>query len=141
MRILQVENPYLALGLVVEYLRDKPEIAKLPFGEWTSVLVGQLVRKQYFFIIENELIVGFIGWALTNKEKADQWLLGKELKSKDCLDGECLLINIWAANTDKVNTKIFNLLKYMFRNKSYIYSKRHKNGIIKPIRFKVQHGK
>ena len=65
----------MALGLAVEYLRKKPAFARLAFGEWSQVLVGQINRGHYYFIVDqHQRVQGFFGWALTQERLAEQWV-------------------------------------------------------------------
>jgi tetratricopeptide (TPR) repeat protein len=41
-----------SLGLAVEFLIKKPVFAKLKFGEWSQVLIGQIKRGHYFFVVD-----------------------------------------------------------------------------------------
>ena len=79
LRLLQPENPYVALGLAVSYMMTKPAFAALRFGDWSRVLVGQINRKHYYFVIGGKnQVEGFLGWAVTTEEKAEAWVEGRE---------------------------------------------------------------
>lgn len=67
-------HPARALGLAVNYLITKPAFAKLPFGLWSRILVGQINRGHYLLALDRNKLVGFLGWALT---KGDIWLAGR----------------------------------------------------------------
>ena len=74
LRLFQPENPATALGLAVSHLMTKPAFANLRFGDWSRILVGQINRGHYRLVIDdNNEMQGFIGWALTSREKAEAW--------------------------------------------------------------------
>lgn len=84
-------HPARALGLAVNYLITKPAFAKLPFGLWSRILVGQINRGHYLLALDRNKLVGFLGWALT---KGDIRLAGRgEFSYADSLAGDILLIN------------------------------------------------
>ena len=105
LRVFRAKDPYIALGLAVSHLMTKPAFAKLPFGDWSRILTGQINRKHYYFAVDSKnQIQGFIGWALTSKEKAEAWVEGRgAVTFADSRDGDCLIFNAWAANTPEVN--------------------------------------
>ena len=95
LRLFRPESPYVALGLAVSHLMTKPAFANLRFGDWSRVLVGQINRKHYAFVVDDKnQIQGFLGWALTSKEKAEAWVEGcGELSYQDSLDGDPVIFN------------------------------------------------
>ena len=77
LRLFRPENPYLALGHAVVQLMNMPAFANLRFGHWSQILVGQINRKHYYFVVDNKnKIQGFLGWAITTKDKAEAWVEG-----------------------------------------------------------------
>ena len=101
LKVFRPQSPYVALGLAVNQLMTKPAFAKLRFGDWSRILVGQINRKHYYFAVDdNNQIQGFMGWAVTSEEKAEAWLEGRgELSFEDSLEGDCVIFNAWAAST------------------------------------------
>ena len=103
LRLIQLprDNPYVALGLAVNHLMVYPAFAKLRFGDWSRILVGQINRRHYYFAIdEKKQIQGFLGWALTTRDKAEAWLAGRRpLSYEDSRDGDCIILNAWAASS------------------------------------------
>jgi hypothetical protein len=79
LKVFRPQNPYVALGLAASHLMTKPAFANLRFGDWSRILVGQINRKHYCFAVDgNNQIQGFIGWAVTSKEKAEAWVGGAD---------------------------------------------------------------
>ena len=71
-RLWRPDTPATALGLAVSHLMTKPVFANLRFGEWSRVLVGQVNRGHYCFVVDRDgQIQGFVGWALATREKAE----------------------------------------------------------------------
>src|ERR1700693_2975848 len=91
LRLFRPRNAVVALGLTVNYLMKKAPFDRLPFGEWSRVLVGQIDRGHYCFVIgENSRIEGFSGWALAAQADAEAWLAGsRDLSFEDCRQGDC----------------------------------------------------
>jgi hypothetical protein len=52
LRLFRPESPTVALGLAVSHLMTKPAFAQLKFGDWSRVLVGQINRKHYRFVLD-----------------------------------------------------------------------------------------
>jgi hemolysin-activating ACP:hemolysin acyltransferase len=128
--------------LAVNHLMTKPAFANLRFGDWSRILVGQINRQHYCFTVDgNNQIQGFIGWAVTSKEKAEAWLEGRGgLSFEDSLDGDCLVFNAWAASTGKVNRFLLCEARKIAAGKHTVYFKRYyKNGSVRPARLRVNH--
>jgi hemolysin-activating ACP:hemolysin acyltransferase len=140
LRLFRPESPYVALGLAVSHLMTKPAFANLRFGDWSRILVGQINRKHYCFAVDsNNQIQGFMGWAVTSKEKAEAWVEGcGALSFADSLDGDCVVINAWAANTGKVNRILLGEARKVIEGKDTVYFKRfYKDGSVRPARLCV----
>lgn len=139
-RLFRPKSPAAALGLAVSHLMTKPAFANLQFGEWSRILTGQINRGHYCFAIdENDRIVGFLGWALTDKDRAEAWVEGRAgLSDAHARDGDCILFNAWAADTLAVNRFLLGAARLPCKGKDTIYFKRHyKNGTTRPVRLSV----
>jgi len=139
-RLFRPEKPVVALGLAVNHLMTKSAFAKLQFGDWSRILVGQINRGHYYFIVDsNNQIQGFVGWALTTKEKAEAWVEGRRsLSYEDSKEGDCLVFNAWSANTTKVHRYLVDEARKIISDKLTVYFKRYyKDGRIRPIRLTV----
>src|SRR5262245_26486651 len=94
LRVFRPDNPYVALGLAVNHLMTKRAFAALRFGEWSRILVGQINRKHYCFVVDaNNRVQGFLGWAVTTKDKAER---SEERRvglsyADDSFDGPCII--------------------------------------------------
>jgi tetratricopeptide (TPR) repeat protein len=134
------KDPAAALGLAVEYLSRKPAFARLQFGEWSQVLFYQVARGHFFFVVDQDRRVrGFLGWALTSRALAEQWVEGRAgLHDHECREGDCAIINAFAAETGAVNRFIVDRMRNLFANKRTLYFKRHyRDGRTRPMRLNV----
>ncbi|PSJ17739.1 toxin-activating lysine-acyltransferase [Nitrosomonas supralitoralis] len=138
-RLLTGINPAQALGFAVSYLMTKPAFARLPFGHWSRILVGQINRGHYLIASDNGRIVGFLGWALTTQKKGEMWLAEQgELSFEDSQAGEILLINAWASESNDITHIILERLREIGRAQIMVYFKRHyPNGRTRPGRLSV----
>ena len=140
LRLFRPDNPAIALGLAVSHLMTKPAFANLKFGDWSRILVGQINRRHYYFAVDsNNQIVGFMGWALTSKDKAEAWVEGRRaLTYEDSKEGDCLVFNAWSANTTRVHRFLVDEGRKIIQDKEIIYFKRHyKDGSTRPVRLTV----
>jgi hemolysin-activating ACP:hemolysin acyltransferase len=139
------ENPQFSLGLAVNHLMTKPAFANLKFGEWSRILVGQINRRHYAFAIQPgaaepaRRVVGFAGWALTTRDKAEAWVEGRRpLSFEDSLAGECLLFNCWSADNFRVHRFMVDEARKLIVDKETMYFKRYyKDGTSRPVRLNV----
>ena len=44
-------EPAVALGLAVEFLMKEPVFARLPFGDWSQVLIGQIIAATFVLLL------------------------------------------------------------------------------------------
>jgi hemolysin-activating ACP:hemolysin acyltransferase len=140
LKVFQPPNAYVALGLAVSHLMTKPAFAQLRFGDWSRVLTGQINRKHYCFAVDgNNQVQGFMGWALTTKEKAEAWVEGRGgLAFEDSRDGDCVIFNAWSASTPEANRFLVAQARRIIDGKDTVYFKRHyRDGSTRPARLRV----
>jgi Flp pilus assembly protein TadD/hemolysin-activating ACP:hemolysin acyltransferase len=136
----QPKSRAVSLGLAVEFLIKKPVFANLKFGEWSHVLIGQITRGHYCFVVDqHRRIHGFLGWALTHQRLAEQWVEGRSgLRNEECREGDCFIINAWAADTNRGNRFILGTVRKLLAGKRTIYFKRYyPDGRTRPMRLAV----
>ena len=139
-RVFRPDNPYVALGLAVNHLMTKPAFANCKFGDWSRILVGQINRKHFWFVVDaKNQIQGFMGWAFCSKDKAEAWVEGRAgLSYDDAKGGDCVVFNAWAANSLKVNRFLLQEGRKVIQGKETVYFKRHYNdGSTRPSRLSV----
>ena len=131
------KDPAAALGLAVEFLSKKPAFARLQFGEWSQVLFYQVARGHFLFAVDrNRRVQGFLGWALTSDTLAEQWVEGRGgLKSEQCREGDCVIVNVFAAETGGVKRFIVNAMRGLFADKRTpcAMARRSRTGSCRPI--------
>ena len=133
-------DPAVALGLAVEYLSRKPAFAALPFGEWSLVLFYQVARGHFFFVVDPDRgVQGFLGWAVTSRALAEQWVEGRAgLRDDECREGDCVIVNAFAAETRAANRFLVDAIRNLIANKRTLYFKRHyRDGRTRPTRLNV----
>ena len=126
LRAVCPQNKAYALGLSVEMTANEPAFSKIPFGEWTQVLMGQIARNQCFFVIDDKNdIVGFAGWAFASHDKALAWLeQGATLDSGECEYGDCVILNAWTANSADVQSFMIDHGRDQLEGKKLLFAKR-----------------
>ena len=140
LRVVRHERPATALGLAVTHLMAEPAFASLKFGDLSRALVGQIKRKRYCFVVDSEnQIQGFLGWAITTKEHAEAWVEGRSVfSSEDSMEGDSVVINAWAATSQKVNRVLLEHARKLVVGKEMLYFKRsYKDGAKRPARLRV----
>ena len=139
LRAVRDPNPFAALGRAVSYMMTKPSFAAQPFGVWSKTLTGQVNRGHYFLVTDGSNIVGFAGWAMVDEDHAKAWLEGRgDLQSKDCINGDCMVINAWAANNESINRFILKELRKYTVGRRAVYAKRYyADGSVRPLRVAV----
>ena len=127
LRIVRPDNPAAALGRAVSYLMTKPAFAKLQFGDWSRILVGQINRKHCCFVVDGAgQVQGFMGWALASEEHARAWAEGRRaLAFEDSLNGDCVVVNAFAANSTRVTRFLIEEARRIANGKTALYFKRH----------------
>ncbi|GLK66575.1 toxin-activating lysine-acyltransferase [Hansschlegelia plantiphila] len=139
-RLYRPQQPAAALGLAVSHLMTKPAFANLRFGEWSRVLVGQINRGHYTFAIDSDgQIQGFVGWALTSRDNAENWVQGRRnLTFQESLEGDCVVFNAWAANSLRVHRFLVDEARKMIQGKDTLYFRRaYPDGSSRPVRLPV----
>jgi hemolysin-activating ACP:hemolysin acyltransferase len=138
-RLFRPRQPVIALGLAVNYLMSKPAFANLRFGDWTSILIGQINRGHYYFAVDADgRVRGFIGWALAGQEEAEAWLQGRPLPYERSMSGDCIVFNAWAAESGEVHRFLVDEARKVISDKKTVYFKRHyKDGTTRPARLTV----
>lgn len=140
LQVFRPENPATALGLAVQYMMTRAPFAQLPMGAWCRVLVGQINRGHYQFVLDTRNnVVGFLGWAVASEDHAEAWLQGRRaVANAEAKDGDCIIFNAWAADSEKINRFVLAAARAAARGKRLIYSKRYyRDGRIRPLRLRV----
>lgn len=139
LRLARPRSATVALGLAVGHLMTKPAFAALPFGSWSRVLVGQVNRGHYHFVVDGrDRVVGFLGWAVTTEAGAESWLAGRDIPDAAARDGDCMVINAWSSDHPAANRLLLAAARRAGQGKRLVYFKRHyKDGRTRPMRLAV----
>ena len=140
-RAIRDKNPFAACGRTVSYLMKIPNLARLPFGQLSRLIVGQINRGQYFFIVDaSSAICGYCGWTQTTHDRAEAWLEKNiEVSGENIVDGPVCVINIWQASSPKANAAIVGALRTMVHpSTALVVAKRfYPGGKIRPVRIPI----
>jgi hemolysin-activating ACP:hemolysin acyltransferase len=140
LRLLRPDSPAAALGLAVSYLMTKPAFARLAFGDFSRILVGQINRRHFCFAVDGAgHVQGFLGWALASDEHAQAWAQGRRaLTFEDSRHGDCVVVNAFSADSTAATRCLINEARRLLRDKTALYFKRHyKNGATRTARVPV----
>jgi hemolysin-activating ACP:hemolysin acyltransferase len=134
------KDPAAALGLAVDFLSEMPAFAKLQFGEWSQTLSYQVARGHFCYVVDQDRRVrGFLGWALTLEALAERWVEGRVgLRNDECREGDCVIVNAFAAETASARRFIVEAMRKLFASKRTLYFKRHyPDGRVRSTRLNV----
>jgi Flp pilus assembly protein TadD/hemolysin-activating ACP:hemolysin acyltransferase len=137
LRLWRPDAPAVTLGFAVEFLMKQPVFAKLPFGDWSQVLIGQINRGHFCFVVDaQQRAQGFLGCALTDEPSAEAWIEGHaSLSDEDCREGDCVIINAWAAASSDAHRLLIDEGLTLFGRKLRIYARRYNTrGQPRPLR-------
>lgn len=139
LEIVRPKSSIVALGMSVGFLMNDPVFARLPFGNWSGVLAGQINRGHFLFAVEGTRVVGFVGWALASEANAEAWLAGtRALTYEQSLDGEMILLNVWKALTPQAHRLLLDKVRAAVSTKKLIYYKRfYPDGRVRRVRLGV----
>jgi len=141
LRVMRFRDRHAALGHAVTQLMGKPGFARLPFGSWSRVLVGQINRDQYFFVARGGRLVGFAGWAFAAQADAERWRAGDPLAEMDPAGpqgGDCMIINAWQADDAAANGFVLTQMRVVGRHVQAIYARRsYPDGRLRIMRLPV----
>lgn len=140
LRLFRPKDPYVALGLTVTHLMVKPAFAKLRFGDWSRILVGQINRGHYCFAIdEKNQIQGFLGWAFTTRDKAEAWVTGRsELSFEDSRQGDCVIINALTVSSSEVGRLMRDAVRSMGPGRLVFFKRHYEDGTVRATRVRIR---
>lgn len=141
LRAKQARDPYVACGRTVAYLMTIPNFARLPFGEVSRLIAGQINRRQYFFVVdEGEAIHGYCGWAQTSHAAAEDWFQRNvDLGERIAVTGPACVINLWQASSAAANACILGgLRRRLSAETEIVLAKRfYPDGSVRGVRLPV----
>lgn len=121
----------MAVGIAARLMMNHPAFSRQPFGFWTQTLEGQAKRGHHAFVMDDaRQVVGFVGYALTTKARAEAWKRGEMVLTYDeCRHGDCVVFQSWIANDRIVNRFLLNAVRKILVGRDTMYYKRvYRNG-------------
>ena len=103
------------------------------------MLFHQAARDHYVFVIDPaQHIRGFLGWTLAPEAFAQAWAAGGAGLVNDAGDGDCVIVNAWAAEDGAANRFLRIAATRLFASARAVYFKRHyADGRERPMRLAV----
>lgn len=138
LRTMMFPDPNVALAISVRLTMGHPAFAGLPFGPWAGVLAAQAARGHTrFFVDPHDVVVGFFGFALTDRAGAEAWAFRNvDLPDAACRGGDCVVFNAWVATSATVNAAMVDEVRRMGVAAAY-YRRFYLGGRIRAVRLPV----
>ena len=91
--IFRNKNIHYSLGLALDLLRRSDLYYKMEAGKLVGMLMGQMKREHYCFLLQNGNVMGYCGWALCEESIARKWINKEYIPSySECMNGNVLVI-------------------------------------------------
>jgi len=124
-RVVRFRDPHAALGRAVMQLMGKPGFARLRFGSWSRILIGQINREHYFFLERAGQMVGFAGWSRSSEELADAWVAGEgDLSPAEARTGDCIIVNAWQSDDAEAQAEMVRQMRLIAHDIRLVYGRR-----------------
>jgi len=130
-KFLTHDNPLYALGIVCEKIHHLFPFNNRRFETIVGTILGEIMRGQYFFVVQDNKVCGYIGWALCDQDTAEKWIYHNiQPAFEQCQEGDCLVVpTLFSENTD-VLKKIVRKMRDMFPKKPTYWIRFRKDGSI-----------
>lgn len=137
MQHMQFPRPAFALGLAASFLATRRPFSIQPTQQFIGTLLGQIERKHYLITLEDQKVIGFLGWGLCSMEVAEAWANAEKTPTfAECNGGDTVLLFSVAATSAKVVRAQRKALKERYPDYPLI-GRRVKGGKARPLRVKV----
>ena len=124
-RFVRIADPNTAVGTAARLMFALPAYAELTLRDWVGVIDGQVAREHYGFVVDAAgKVLGFMGWALATRGRADAWADGAALSSDECRAGEVLIFNAWVETEPAVHGFMVDRIPELAAGKAAIYFRR-----------------
>ena len=141
-RLVRPRDPQAALARAVELCARHEAFAARGFGHWARVLIGQVNRGQYRFVVRAAaaggpgLIAGFVGWFRASEAEAERWLAGGRASSDPA--GDCVVLNALVAEEPGVLRAVLAGAHTLEAAPYALYARRaYPGGRTRPVRLRV----
>ena len=141
-RVVRMRDPRVALARAVELCARHEAFAERNFGHWARVLIGQVNRGQYRFVVPcgpagaEDRVAGFAGWFRTGEAAAERWLAGAPIGNDAA--GDCIVLNALAAEAPGAIAALLGEARSLAAAPYTLYAKRaYPGGRTRPVRIRV----
>ena len=141
-RVVRMRDPRVALARAVELCARHEAFAERSFGHWTRVLIGQVNRGQYRFVVPcgpagpEAPIAGFAGWFRATEADAERWLAGASIGNDPA--GRCIVLNALAAEAPGALSALLGEARALEAAPYTLYAKRaYPGGRTRPVRLSI----
>jgi hypothetical protein len=76
-QLRQFTANYEALGIVVDFLVERPPFDQFPTGKLVPAIKRQLAKRHHVCAFRGETLVGYSGWLPTTVDSGSLWLGGQ----------------------------------------------------------------
>lgn len=126
LQIMRHSNPYYALGLACELLRNELPYSQYPFGNFTSNLLGQIQREHYIFTRQGHQLVGYAGWGMATREVAEKMYSENHVPTfEECQSGDCWLGLTFYAMSKKICNFQARQIRLMYPNIEFYFKREY----------------
>lgn len=135
MRMGLGSDPHAAAGQAMVLMARHPEFGDLSFRQMASLIIGQVNRKHYRFVLRGGAPVGFVGWALCSEAAGRRWLLHNDASAVgDGRQGDCVVLNHWLADGPEMNAFIIaQMLQILPAQRLLFARRRYADGRTRPV--------
>lgn len=124
----QHPNDATSIGMVVELLHEVPPFSDMTARELTGTVIGQIRRGHYVLAVQDERVIGYVGWALASEEIAKGWAEGRHRPTyEESMDGDCVILMMWYAQSAAATRRLARFLRRLYPGYRF-YGRRMKDG-------------
>lgn len=132
-----IDEPHVALGMAAVLTSKHEAFAREGFGSWLRILVGQVNRDQYRFVLRGRKPVGFVDWFRTDRQQAERWL-AEEGPALARSEGDCVVVNAVQADDAEVLAYVSGSIPRLEAPPFVLYAKRsYPDGRVRKLRLQV----
>jgi hypothetical protein len=99
--VTQMRTPEAALAAAAHFLARRAPFDSFAFGAMTLSLDSQIRRKTYLFAIDGAKVVGFLGWTLLDRGRAEAFAREGRTPRHDEIGGDDVVWLLVAAATER----------------------------------------
>ena len=126
--ITQLSTPEAALAAAVHFLARRAPFDRFEFGTMTMSLDTQVRRRSYLFALEEQKVVGYVGWVMLDTATAEAFARENRIPRHDEAGGDDVIwLLVAAATSRKALTEMISLLRQKHAGKR-VMGVRHKPG-------------